>query len=372
MTLLFASIGSGLILFALAVRTHVLRGRAPALLKSNESQLPTTILLPVRNEELNIQSCLESILRQTVGVTVRVIDDGSTDRTREIVDEMAKRDPRISLLTAGPLPQGWRGKLHALNAGSKGLITPWILTTDADTRHAPDLLASAHATATKWQLDALSVAGFQEVDGLGESLLIPAVFALLDFILGDWRLAANSQITVANGQFILLSRKALEKVGGFESIRHEPIDDVALAKQLVSHGFRTGFFRGPELLRIRMYRGLGETFRGWRRNLGGLFGGRLALTSSVISVLIGPPLLLVSAALTGNWWAGFSLWGFGVATSFLFRRGSGHSVVPALLYPLDALLLGTVIVVGVSDHSRGRLASWKGREISLLEGSQNI
>jgi chlorobactene glucosyltransferase len=318
----------------------------------------------VRDELLNVEDCVAMLLAQTASPRVRVIDDGSTDGTAALVAARAAAEPRLELLEAGPLPTGWPGKVHALWVGARGIETPWLLSTDADTRHAPDLLARAHAAAAGRRLDAISLAGFQEARGLGESLLVPAVFALLDAFLGDWKAAADGAgPAVANGQFILLRREAWEASGGFESVRAAPIDDVAVAARLREHGFRTGFLRAPGL-RIRMYRGFREAVRGWRRNLGALFSHLPATAAGILAILLLPALTLIAALLTGRWVDATLLWAAGAAASMLFRSGSGHRPAYGLLYPLDALVLTWVLGMGIVDRRRGGAVNWKGRSLT--------
>jgi chlorobactene glucosyltransferase len=362
---LAAALLLGASLLGLALGTEERRRRAPPLPAPLPSPPATTVLLPIRDERHNVLDCLETLLAQNAAVRLRVIDDGSTDGSAALVEERAAVEPRIELISAGPLPAGWRGKVHALWRGWQGVETSWVLLTDADTRHASDLLARAHAAAAERRLDAVSIAGGQEVAGPGESLLIPAVFALLDALLGDWEAAGDSSgPPVANGQLILLRREAWDACGGFEPIRDEPLDDVAIAARLRARGFRTGFLRS-DALRIRMYRGGKAALRGWRRNLGGLFGASPGRVSVPLAAL-----LLPAAALVGFLAGGFQLeavllWAAGAAASMLVRSGSGHAPAWGLLYPLDALLLAGVLLLGLLDWRRGRLASWKGREMSI-------
>ena len=356
-------LGAGLLGLALGIEER--RRRAPSLPDPPPSCPPTTVLLPVRDERPNVLDCLESLLTQTAAPEVRVVDDGSTDGTAALVQERAAGEPRLTLLSAGPLAAGWHGKVHALWLGAQGVETPWLLLTDADTRHAPDVLARAHAAAASWGLDAVSIAGVQEGRGLGESLLIPAVFALLDALLGDWGAAAEgSGPAVANGQFILLRREAWESCGGFESVRSETLDDVAIVSRLRACGFRTGFLRAEEL-QVRMYRGWREAVRGWRRNLGGFLGASLKTVAAALAVLLLPPAALLAAVAGGRWLEATLLWSAGAAAAMLLRSGSSHSPVYGLLYPLDALLLAAVLLLGTLDRRRGRLASWKGRQIRV-------
>lgn len=320
----------------------------------------------MRDEEHNALPCVDSLLAQSAEPHVLVIDDGSTDATAELVAARAETEPRLTLIAAGPLAEGWRGKLHALWVGSRSVDSPWLLLTDADTRHHPEALARVRAAAEAGGFDAVSLAGLQEAHGAGENLLVPGVFALLDAVLGSWEAAAaGAGPAVANGQLILLRRQAWERAGGFPTVRAAPLDDVAIAARLRETGGRTAFFRAPDLLRVRMYQGAREAVRGWRRNLGGLFGGQPGSVAAALAVLLAPPLVLAAELLTGHWPAAALLWGAGAAASALLRSGSGHAPAWALLYPCDALFVGTVLALGLCDRRRGRLMSWKGREMKV-------
>jgi len=365
------SLGLGAGLLGLTLRTEERRRSAPALPLALPSLPlgPATVLLPVRNEEQNVEACLAGLLAQTAAPSVRVIDDGSTDATAALVARRAAAEPRLTLLSAGPLAEGWPGKLHALWVGSRPphtVDTPWLLLTDADTRHAPELLERALAAAAEHNLDAVSVAGRQEARGLGENLLTPPVFAFLDTLLGDWHAAADSSgPAVANGQFILVRWELWQEAGGFASLRTEPIDDVPMVRRLRHHGGRTGFFRAPDLLRVRMYRGWTEACRGWRRNLGALFAAAPATALATFAVLLLPPLALLLAFATGHWVEAALLWSAGASASALFRSGSGHRAAWGLLYPLDSLVLAAVLALGIYDRRRGGLVRWKGREMRV-------
>jgi len=353
-----------LVFLTWAARLDLARVGAPTLPPTAGTTPRTTVLLAVRDEESNVETCVASLLAQTAQPAVVVVDDASRDRTPEIVDALARQAPGLSLTAARPLRPGWRGKLNALDGALPRALDPWILFTDADTRHAPDLLARAHAAAADWRLDAVSIAGEQEARSAGEQWLIPAVFALLDAGLGDWAAAAHGDgAAVANGQFILVRRAALIASGGLEAIRVPPLDDVALIENLRRHGFRTGFVRAPDLLRVRMYSGLVATIQGWRRNLGAIYGERPRAAAAVILVLCLPAALLGGTAWAGLWPEFWLVWTGAAAASASARLGSGHSSWWALTAPFDAILLAWVLATGVGDYRRGRLARWKGREV---------
>lgn len=364
---LAAALVAASLLIGLAVRVHLWRVRAPRLADLGGRPPEATVLLPVRDEEENVAACVRTLLAQTTEPRVVVVDDGSTDRTGEIARALAAGEERLSLLESGELPLGWKGKLHALETGLAQVTTPWLLSTDADTRHHPELLGRALATARERDLDSLSIAGRQEAVGVGENLLTPVVFAVLDGVLGDWHPAAGGETEVANGQFFLLRTDALRAIGTFASLRSAALDDVALARRLRAAGFRHAFFRAPELLVVRMYRGWGGTLRGWRRNLGAYFTRRPGRVTAVLAVLLAPVVLLAALLAAGEPAAALALWAGGALASALARRGGGHPPAYALLHPLDSSAVALCLLLGLRDASRGVLAPWKGRAVTLGE-----
>jgi glycosyltransferase involved in cell wall biosynthesis len=294
------------------------------------------------------------------------VDDGSIDATPRIVASLAATEPRLELRSALPLPEGWSGKVNALATGFEHVSSEWVLLTDADTRHAPDLLSRAHAAVAEHRLDALSLAGTQEALGFGENLLTPPVYALLDWQLGDWAPHARGEgpSAIANGQYFLVRVAALRALGGFGAIAGQLLDDVALARALRSGGFRVGFRRAGDALRIRMYRGMRDTFGGWRRNLALLFGERPRVLLSILALAGLTSIALAALLLDGSSGPLALGWTGGVAASALARRSSGNDPLFGLFFPLDLFALAWVLALGAGDRRRGRLTPWRGRDLS--------
>ncbi len=369
MTLLFLSaLGAAGGLLAAATIIEERRRSAPALPPAAPTASSIAVLVPVRNEERNVVPCVEALLAQTARPRIRILDDGSTDRTATLARDRFEAEPRVEVLTVDPLAAGWRGKVHALDFGWRGLDFPWVLTTDADARCAPELLARALSAAERGGFAALSIAGRQEVRGLGENLLTPVAYAYLDFLLGDWRNVARGEgPPVANGQFLLLRKDAWDACGGFARVKSAPMDDVAIVSALEKEDFRTSFFRSP-LLSVRMYLGGRETWAGWRRILGCLFGGDTVRLARLVAALVIPVTILVAALIKIDWPAAFLVWTGGAAASGIVRRGSDNSPAYGLIYPFDALALAAIATLCGIDHRRGRLAPWKGRPMDLEQG----
>ena len=101
------------------------------------------LITPARNEEAGIGRTLESMVGQTyLPLRWVIVDDGSTDRTAEIVGRYVKQYPWIELLRLPPRPKRtFAGKVHAFNAGLarlQSLAFEVIGNLDADISFGPD------------------------------------------------------------------------------------------------------------------------------------------------------------------------------------------------------------------------------------------
>ncbi|MER5266831.1 bifunctional polysaccharide deacetylase/glycosyltransferase family 2 protein [Actinosynnema sp. NPDC002837] len=95
---------------------------------------PVTVLVPAYNEEAGIEATLRSILAATTDVRVIVVDDGSTDRTSEVVRALDL--PGVTLIR-----QANAGKAAALNTGLRHCRTELVVMVDGDTVLEPDTVA---------------------------------------------------------------------------------------------------------------------------------------------------------------------------------------------------------------------------------------
>src|SRR6266404_9686728 len=89
-----------------------------------------TAIVPARNEEIVIETCVRSLARQAEIAEIFVVDDQSTDRTAEIVRGLMPEIGNLQLLEAKQIPAGWLGKNHALWEGAKHASSRWLLFTD--------------------------------------------------------------------------------------------------------------------------------------------------------------------------------------------------------------------------------------------------
>ncbi|GCE18038.1 glycosyltransferase [Dictyobacter kobayashii] len=269
-----------------------------------------SIIVPARNEERNILRCVQSLLEQDyANYEVIVVDDGSTDRTGEILDGLAHSHPNGKSLWVlrlrDELPAGWAGKPHAIHSGVQEARGDWFLFTDADTWHAPNALRSAIHQALAEQADLFTLGAEQELPSFWDRVLMPMAYLGISMLYPP-RFVNDPQspLAVANGQYILIRRQVYEDLGGYGRLgmRDTLLDDRDLAHLVKSHHYKLLFIDSVGLVHVHMYHSLADIWRGWRKNayLGNRGGLLFALTQlfglPMISII--PFLLPLLARLT--------------------------------------------------------------------------
>ena len=192
-----------------------------------------SILIPARNEELNIESILTGLQSQDYkNIEILVFDDQSTDRTGEIVRQFIKQDNRIKLIESGGLPPGWLGKNHACHELSKRANGKYFLFVDADVRLSKNIIIQSIATSEKHNLGLLSIFPIQEMQTFGERITIPnmnfILLSLLPLILV--RISKYQSLTAANGQFMLFKAANYRAVYPHRKMKGNKVEDIEIAR----------------------------------------------------------------------------------------------------------------------------------------------
>ncbi len=294
--------------------------RAPRLANQQESgsdasasvalaSTSLTVVVPAYNEAANIAACLTSLLGSEDPCgdwRVLLVDDGSSDATVAIARAAAgacgAKEPRFSLLDAGPRPVGerWVGKNWACSRAMEQVESEWVLFVDADVRLQPATLRRALTQATADGADLFSLAPRLSCGCLAEWLVQPIMASLLG--LGFPIEAANdpaSAVAFAAGPFMLFRRSAYAAIGGHRALAAEVVEDLALARRIKQDGYRLRYLLGLDALELRMYSDFASLWEGWTKNwLLGLDGdvARALAASSVVLLMFSGPWLLAPAA----------------------------------------------------------------------------
>ena len=330
-----------------------------------------SIVVPARNEEASLADCLESLTAQTgIVFEIIVVDDGSTDRTREIAQSFAK----VRVISPGPLPDGWTGKNNAVVAGAKEARAPWLLFTDADTVHLPGSLARALAEAKREGADLLSYSPKQVVVTFSERAVMPVVFAELAAKYPPQKVRDQSgEIVAANGQYLLVRRAAYDDVGGHAAVATEILEDVALARLFRNAGKRVYFRYGGDAVRTRMYRNWPQLREGWTKNLALLFPNpeQLAVRSLLLWLVAWSALGVAVSGAIGQHFAWILFAGIWL---LLYRRIRVAHFSPA--NNLIAIVCGVptfayLLLRSKRAHANGQV-SWKGRAYGTSAPDGNV
>ncbi len=326
------------------------------------SSLPqVSVIIPARNEEVNLKSCLDSLIPQSgLSFEIIVVDDHSTDRTREIAESYSA----VRVLEAGSLPAGWTGKNNAVSTGARAATGSWLLFTDADTVHLPGSLARALEEVKDHQAALLSYSPEQIAVTFWELAVLPVVFAELARQYPPQKVSdPTSPEAAANGQYLLISREAYDAAGGHAAVAGNILEDVALARLVKTAGKKIRFRYAADAVRTRMYRNYRQLREGWTKNLAILFPRpvRLAALSFAVWVL---PILFACVTLAvgqhfGIYCAFAALILFAFAIFRTARANFGFSkTVLAVFFGLP--MFAYLLLRSSRAHARGNV-SWKGR-----------
>ena len=340
----------------------------PATPPPNDA-LTVSIIIPARNEEASLHDCLSSLISQPgVAFEIIVIDDHSTDRTREIASSFSSQ--KVRLIEAGPLPPGWTGKNNAVATGAKAARAEWLLFTDADTIHLSGSLRRSLAEANRHNASLLSYSPQQIVKTFWEKAVMPVIFAELAASFRPAQVSdLNSSAAAANGQYILITREAYDAVGGHAAIAGNLLEDVALARAVKQSGRKIFFRFAADAVRTRMYRGFSQLREGWTKNLVLLFPHpmRLAALRAIEFVLIAASFAIsLISGLRGQLRPSVAAGALFVVmfTLFLVRIRRAHFSWDAnILAPFGLPLFSYLLLRSASMHAHGGVP-WKGRTYS--------
>jgi glycosyltransferase involved in cell wall biosynthesis len=338
------------------------------LKQANQYTGIVSAIIPARDEEGSIARAVESVAAQPEVAEVIVVNDQSTDRTGEILSELAARLGKVRVLAAGPLPSGWTGKNYALSIGAAVATGKWLLFTDADTFHLPGSTARALADAKETDAALVSYSPEQELETFWERALIPRVFWMLS---RKYSFASVSDRAMpdaaANGQFLLIRRSVYTAVGGQAPIAREILEDIALARGVKRAGHGLFFTDGHGIVRARMYRSVGAMWQGWTKNLYPLIGGtKPALFGEFVDLLavIAVILLATSRPLTQVDWimlgGGLLFLAGRLLTYGAFLRRNLFPFRLIQYYIPGTCLYWAALIVSWWKNTRGAVI-WKGR-----------
>lgn len=265
---------------------HALRDVAPGL----PADFPrVSVVVAARNEQRNIREALKSLLAlEYPDFELIVVNDRSEDGTGRILDDVAASNDRLRVIHIEVLPSGWLGKNHALWVGSRQATGELLLFTDADIVMQPSVLSRAVAFLETRQLDHLAATPSMIMPTALLGMFGASFVIFFSLFSRPWKAKdPRNRCHIGIGAFNLVRSSAYRHVGGHETIRLRPDDDVKLGKIVKSAGFRQDIAYAPEFLAVEWYASLGEVVRGLEKNAfsGADYNIPLVLTGVLVHTL---------------------------------------------------------------------------------------
>ena len=318
------------------------------------------VVVPMRNEAENVEGIVATLSAQDGPFHFYLLDDNSEDKTLELLQRFTAGDSRFTVIKGAPLADGWIGKTWALQQLYEASSEDVLVSIDADVRLTNDAINKAVTSLRGARLDFLSPYPRQIAHSFGERLIQPLLqWSWLTTVpLRYAEGARQKSMAVANGQFFVVRRSALDSIGGYQSVKHAVIDDVFLARQLIAHGSSGTVIDGSDIAETRMYASWSEIEAGYGKSLNKAFGSIFGAIFVIVFLFVTSiaPLVL---GLLGNpyGWLGFAAI---VGSRVLSAIKSRGSVVDSVLHPISIVALIYLIVY--SYLMRGTV-QWKGRTV---------
>ena len=339
-----------------------------------------SVILAARDEERSLHESVVSILAQDYSGTLEVIavNDHSTDRTGEILDELMSRYPdRLRVSNVEALPEGWLGKTHALYVGAARATGEWLLFTDADVTFSADCADRAVRYAIDNGLDHLTM----PPEILSRSVLLQSFVAAFTLVFEmtqrPWRAGdPRAKEHVGVGAFNLIRKDAYEKSGTHRAIRMRPDDDMKLAKLLKRHGFKQGVAYGAGLLIVEWHQTLPDAVRGLSKSMFSGLDYRIGATAAGVLMLlltnVLPAFYLFSRNTTGTL-SRSSIFSTFLLYAYRARRfGDETPWWYALLHPIGICAFIYAMLRSASTTLAGGGIEWRGTKYPLKGLKDNV
>jgi chlorobactene glucosyltransferase len=333
-----------------------------------------SVCVPARNEARGIHACLTSLLNQNYPhFEVIAVNDHSTDATGDIIQSLASEYSNLHVIEGQNLPSDWLGKPFALHQAVNKTKGDYLVFTDADPVFQPHALTTAVHTMTTRDLDMLTLMPGTEFGSFWERAVQPVIFGFIAALSRFKKINSPDHTTAMGfGAFIMVKKDVYEKIGGHESVKHEVLEDVMLAKRAKKAGCKLLAADAKAIFSIRMYHSLEEIWTGWRKNI------FIAMKKSIVRAvyhlcvvlgfLVTPWLVLLGNILagTGILWTGiaFVAWLMTMTASIhlcdelcLQRRN-------ALLFPLGAIVMSAIMINSMRQVLVKKETEWRGRKYS--------
>ena len=378
--------GAWIYLIKSMIETFTLTPYLDKFENTNKQTPKVSIILPARNEEKYLTTCLESLIDQDYqNYEIIAIDDSSEDSTGKIIENFSKKNSKIIHVSAKSKPEGWMGKNWACMEGYKQATGELLLFTDADTKHSRKVISLSVSHLLSLKLDALSAIPRLLTFDFLTKVSLPMISTFLH--------TRFSAINVNNpkkkaayffGSFFIITKKTYEQVGMHEGVKHEIIEDGALGKKVKEEGHKMRIVRGDNLIDAVWARDSSTLWHALKRLMIPLYIQiekiAIGIFLAVLFLLFIPfPIFVITNFIPIESTSTKMLYVSAAIASALIYTGAVIEVkmglklklIHALFAPLGGLIVTLGFFTGLMQAKGSSSVSWRGRSYSMKDHTQS-
>jgi len=317
-------------------------------------------ILTARNEETALEAAVRAHLEADYpDLELIIVEDRSSDGTPDIARRLAAADARVKVVHITEIPEGWLGKLNALQRGFQAATGEWLLFSDGDVAVHRGVLRRIISYCERRQLDHCAVLPrCRPVQPLLDCLT--SLFMRL--VVLNFRIWAiedpRSSASVGVGAFNMVRRAAFERTPGFAWLKMEVADDLCLGQMLKAAGARQSVVNGCAMIELQFHSSLGDSLRSAERATYTAIGNfsmlrLLALSALALVLELSPLMVLVLAHTSLSHALGLGLLAMALATMVVANRWLDRCSWDLVFWPLAELLMC------YSQLRAGVLGTWR-------------
>lgn len=265
--------------------------------RKNKSDLFVSVIVPLRNEEKNVDNLLEKLLNQTYdNYEIICVDDNSQDKTYEKLSIYP-----VNLIKAPNKPMDWNGKSWALLHGTKEAKGDLLLFVDADVSLGSNTITNLVNEYLKEKM-VISIMPYHKTKLFYEQFSF--FFNYLQYAANGMGFNTDRYNLGLYGPIILISKETYKNIGTHKVVKSSIIEDLEFGIKLHEDGYKFKLFMGNDDISYRMYPdGFLKLFQGWCKNQASAFIRIKPLIIILVAIIIGMyikiPGVLVKALVLG-------------------------------------------------------------------------
>ena len=346
--------------------------KKPIIYYQNNSTALVSVLIPARNEEINIKRCLYSLIDQSYkNLEIIVLDDDSDDQTYNVVKNISKNYESIKVVKGEAKTIGWTGKNWACHQLSKYANGDFLLFVDADTKLQKNTIAETVNEMNNNDVDLISLFPNRVTNTAVDKIISVTIgwfiFSCLPIIFSN----KNPIFSSAFGQFLLFRKGAYFSIGGHESVKDKILDDFELGRLITKRGYNLNVLDGTERISTFSYSTEKEALEGLSKSIFPFFNNKLIpfLILLILFLSMGlMPIFIMMGEFFGSKLTkskemiAYFIWGMLTLSWAISSYRSKQGLRYGILYPFVTTLTAIVGIFSIITFLT-KSVNWKNRNI---------